>query len=157
MAFAMMVRLLPLCVLVPVTYAGSQAQRLPEATNVVLLHARVIDGTGAPAREDQALVIERGKIAQISNSADVKVPDGVRSIDLRGRTILPGLVMLHEHLSYDPGLPSGPGRGVSQPQPFTAPRLYLAFGVTTIRIAVRAHPYVDLISRGGLTAAKSLP
>jgi imidazolonepropionase-like amidohydrolase len=144
MTLAMTIRMLLLCVFVPALYAGTQAQDRADATSVVLLHARVIDGTGAPAREDQALVIERGKIARVTSAANVKVTEGVRSIDLRGQTILPGLVMLHEHLSFDPEGPTGTFAGVAQPQPFTAPRLYLAFGVTTIRTAATLHPYVDL-------------
>ena len=52
--------------------------------------------------------------------------------------MLPGFVMLHEHMS------SGLVDGVTSPQPFSSPRLYLAFGVTTIRTAGTDHPFIEL-------------
>jgi imidazolonepropionase-like amidohydrolase len=107
------------------------------ASVVALTNARIIDGTGAPPREGQTLVIERGKIVAVGNNADLKV-SGARTVDLKGRTVLPGLVMLHEHLIY---AASG---DFTHAQPFSAPRLYLAFGVTTIRTAGTDHPYVEL-------------
>jgi imidazolonepropionase-like amidohydrolase len=55
---------------------------------------------------------------------------------------MPGLVMLHEHLAYGAGAEEF--ADVAQPQPFSAPRLFLAYGVTTIRTAGTFHPYVDL-------------
>jgi enamidase len=81
-------------------YAISRTPPSAQALIVALTHARIVDGTGAPAREDQTLVIDGGRIALLGNHAEVRIPDGARMIDLRGRTILPGLVMLHEHFSF---------------------------------------------------------
>jgi hypothetical protein len=67
------------------------------------------------------------------------VPDGTCTLDLSGRTVLPGFVMLHEHLSS--GLA---GSTTTSPQPFSSPGLYLAFGVTTIQTARTDHPHVEL-------------
>ena len=104
-------------------------------SDIVLTNVRVIDGTGGPPRERQSLVISNGRIQQIGERASVKVPDQARVVDLSGRTVLPGLVMLHEHLHY-----GGPGPS----QTFSAPRLYLAFGVTTIRTAGTFYPFHEL-------------
>jgi hypothetical protein len=52
--------------------------------------------------------------------------------------------MLHEHM-FD-----GTAEIITIPQPFTSPRLYLAFGVTTIRTAGTDHPYVDLNVKRGI-------
>lgn len=111
---------------------------LRDATLVVLRHLRIIDGTGEPAKEDQTLVIEAGKIRALGSSAAIKVPEGARTLDLTGRTALPGLVMLHEHLQSDAS------DGLTHPEHFSYPRLYLAFGVTTIRTAGTDFPYMDL-------------
>ena len=71
-----------------------------EAASLALVHARVIDGTGAEPRIDQTLLVERGIIRAMGDSAHVSVPPGARVLDLAGRTVLPGLVMVHEHMFY---------------------------------------------------------
>ena len=63
---------------------------------VVLEHVRVIDGTGAPAREDQTLYLVDGRIAE-------QAPAGAQRLDLQGRTVMPGLVGMHDHLFYPMG------------------------------------------------------
>jgi len=72
--------------------------RGPEGT-LVLRNGRIFDGTGAPARAG-TLVIERNKIARIlpANSSDW--PKDAQVIDVSGKTILPGLIDLHTHLTY---------------------------------------------------------
>ena len=67
---------------------------------VVLTNVRIIDGTGAPATTNQSLVIEDGRIKAIGPSPQVAVPAGARVLDLSGRSVMPGLVMMHEHLNY---------------------------------------------------------
>src|SRR5215475_1344786 len=115
---------------------------LRDASVVVLTHVRIIDGTGAPAQEDQTLVIEGGKILAVSRSDQTKVPENARTLDLSGRTVLPGLVMLHEHLFWVYDMVGSVG--ISHPQHFSFPRLYLAYGVTTMRTAGTDFPYMDL-------------
>jgi hypothetical protein len=94
---------------------------------VALTHARVIDGTGAAAREDQTLIIRDGRIAVLGASGSIAVPGGAQVIDLSGKSVIPGLVMVHEHLFY----PTGPGVYGNVAESFT--RLYLAGGVTSMR------------------------
>src|SRR4051794_12611049 len=75
-------------------------------TNVVALtHVRVIDGTGAAPKTDQTIIIRDGRIASIGNSATAPAPAGALIMDLTGKSVIPGLVMVHEHLHY----PTGPG------------------------------------------------
>ena len=98
-----------------------------DAPVVALTHTRVIDGTGAPARADQTLIIRDGNIADVGNAAAVTVPEGATVIDLTGKSVMPGLVMLHEHLYYPVG------SGVYGQFGASFVRLYLAGGVTTMR------------------------
>jgi imidazolonepropionase-like amidohydrolase len=59
--------------------------------------ARVIDGTGKPAIENAILVIRNGRIEAVGRR--VKIPAGADRIDATGKTIIPGLICAHGHLS----------------------------------------------------------
>ncbi|MGE0121784.1 MAG: amidohydrolase family protein [Vicinamibacterales bacterium] len=109
-----------------------------DAPVVALTNARVIDGTGAAARPGQTVLLRQGTIAAIGPTAEVTVPADARTIDLAGKSVLPGLVMVHEHFYY----PTGPGVYGQLGQSFV--RLYLAGGVTTIRTAGNLNGYMDL-------------
>src|SRR6266581_4628460 len=67
---------------------------------VALTHAKVIDGTGAPAANDQTIVISGGKIQAVGLATTVRVPAGARVMDLTGRTVIPGMIGLHDHTFY---------------------------------------------------------
>lgn len=116
----------------------------------VLDHVRVIDGTGAPAKEDQAIVIANGKIQFIGPDASAAVPAGAQRMDRSGYTVIPGLVGMHDHLYYTNYAIQASGGKVAQPGmilveiPYSAPRLYLAAGVTTMRTTGSIEPYADL-------------
>jgi enamidase len=105
---------------------------------VALTNARVIDGTGAPAKDGQTLILRGGNIAVMGDSSRVKAPDGATTIDLTGKTVIPGLVMVHEHLYY----PTGPGVYGQLGGSFV--RLYLAGGVTTMRTGGNVNGFMDL-------------
>jgi len=109
-----------------------------EAPVVALTNVRVIDGTGAPARERQTIVIRDGNIAELGETSRVSVPSGATMIDLTGKTVIPGLVMLHEHLFYPTG------SGVYGPLGESFVRLYLAGGVTTMRTAGNLAGVMDI-------------
>ena len=109
-----------------------------DAPVIALTNARVIDGTGGPIREGQTILIKDGNIASIGAVSAVKPPEGARVIDLAGKTILPGLVMVHEHLYY----PTGPQVYGQLGESFT--RLYLAGGVTTMRTGGNVNGFMDL-------------
>jgi imidazolonepropionase-like amidohydrolase len=109
-----------------------------DAAVVALTHVRVIDGTGVPARDDQTIVIRNGRIAEIADAARVKAPDGATILDLAGKSVIPGLVMVHEHTYY----PTGPG--VYGQLGLSFARLYLAGGVTTMRTAGNTNGVMDI-------------
>jgi len=134
-----------------------------DAPTFVLEHVRVVDGTGEPAREDQSVVVSGGRIRAVGPTSSVKRPEGAKVLDYPGHTVLPGLVGMHEHLYYSASLvqqrrPEGgfPEPGVMlQEIPFTAPRLYLAGGVTTLRTTGSVEPTTDLTVKRRIDAGLS--
>lgn len=122
------------------TPADRQQMVRVEAPVVALTHVRVIDGTGAAPREDQTVVISGGKIQSVGPSAGASVPADARVLDLKGYTVLPGLVGMHNHLFF----PMGGSPPMYSDMGLSFPRLYLALGVTTIRTTGSVAPYTDL-------------
>ena len=115
---------------------------------IALTHARLIDGTGAPEQADRIVVIDGGKIASVL-PGDAPPPAGATVIDLTGKTVIPGLVGMHDHLFYiaRPNLDAGghADEPILAPQmSFSSPRMYLAAGVTTLRTTGSVEPYADL-------------
>ena len=86
------------------------------AGTYALVGARVIDGTDRPPIDDAAVLIRGGRIAAVGLRASVAIPPGSKVIDIRGRTIVPGLWDMHGHVSQIEWAPA-----------------YLAAGVTTVR------------------------
>jgi hypothetical protein len=122
-----------------------------DAPVFVLNHVRVIDGTGAAAQDDQSVVIANGKIQSMGAAGSAQVPEGAPQFDKTGYTIIPGLVGMHDHLYYTDSISvQRVGGRIGEPGlfiaeiPYTAPRLYLAAGVTTMRTTGSLEPYTDL-------------
>ncbi|HWN08484.1 MAG TPA: amidohydrolase family protein [Pyrinomonadaceae bacterium] len=111
-----------------------------EAPVIALTHVRIIDGTGAAPLEDQTIVIAAGKIQSVAASASATVPAGAQTLDLKGYTVLPGLVGMHNHLFF----PMGGSPPMYSNMGSSFPRLYLALGVTTIRTTGSVAPFTDL-------------
>lgn len=132
---------LPLVALAQVQFTpGVKPFIAVDAPVVALEHVRVIDGTGAPPEQDQTIVIDHGRISAVGRAGEVAVPAGAQRLDLPNRTVIPGLVGMHEHLFY----PSGGGVPIYTEHGMSFPRLYLASGVTTARTAGTLEPYTDL-------------
>jgi len=77
---------------------------LATPAQTVLLHATVIDGTGSAPLPDAAVVMSGGRITAMGPSAKIKVPEGAQVIDLAGKTIIPGIINAHSHISDDPAV-----------------------------------------------------
>src|SRR6266480_7071571 len=106
-----------------------------------LTHANLVDGTGSPAKPDQTIIIIKGRIVKIDNSSNIIVPKTAKIIDCSGKTIIPGMVMMHEHLFYGESVPPN---YLGLEMPISFPKLYLAGGATTIRTAGTTEPQTDL-------------
>jgi imidazolonepropionase-like amidohydrolase len=89
--------------------AASAADDAPKA----FTGARVIDGTGKAAVDNATIVVRNGRIEAVGRG--VRVPEGAQRIDLAGKTVIPGLVNAHGHVSSPDQL-----------------GLYARYGVTTV-------------------------
>ena len=103
-----------------------------------LTHVRVIDGRGGPALEDQTIVVSGNRIQAMGDAASTAIPNGAEVFEKAGYTVIPGLVGMHDHIFY----PAGSGH--YNTLEYSAPRLYLAAGVTTIRTTGGMEPYAEL-------------
>jgi imidazolonepropionase-like amidohydrolase len=139
-------------IIIPRSYYRRQAAKPPstfiteDAPVIALVHARVIDGTGSPTVDDQTIVISGGKIAAFGAFSTTQVPREARVINSSGKTVIPGLVMMHEHLfttssSITAAIHHRPEL-LQESLAFSL--MYLAGGVTTMRTAGSIDPESDL-------------
>lgn len=117
-----------------------------DAPVVAMTHVKLIDGTGAPARDDQTIVIDGARIVAVGPSHSVTIPAGARVLDLTGHTVLPGLVQLHEHTWLG-------GLRESVFMPWSA-QLSLAGGVTTAMTAGTRFPDEELELKRAIDAGE---
>jgi len=126
-----------------------------DAPVIVLNNVRLIDGTGAPARERMRIDIDHGKITNVQSAMLRNAfPPDAKVIDLGGKTVFPGMVGMHEHLYYATPLEPKDGVVFFGEAPDSAPRLYLAAGVTTARTAGSVEPYADIQLKKSIDAGQ---
>jgi cytosine/adenosine deaminase-related metal-dependent hydrolase len=65
---------------------------------LAIVHAGLIDGTGAPLREDMTVIVSGGRIARIGRSQETAVDPDATIVEARGRFVIPGLWDMHQHL-----------------------------------------------------------
>jgi imidazolonepropionase-like amidohydrolase len=105
---------------------------------LALVGGRIIDGTHTPPIEDGTLLIHDGRIVAVGPRSSVAIPPGTKTIDVRGKTIIPGLWDMHAHVAL-------PEWGLE----------YLGVGVTTIRDMGGEVPFLTAF-RDGLLGGKVL-
>lgn len=115
---------------------------------ILIRDVQLIDGTGAAARAGMSVLIENGRIAQVAPSVDLTDVGDTTVIDGHGKTLMPGLVLMHEHMFYPTG------RANYTEMVYSFPRLYLAGGVTSLRTAGTMAPYADLNLRDEILAGR---
>lgn len=132
---------------VPMRSAASFVRYAEES--IAITDVRLVDGSGAPPRDHQTVVIAGDRIAAAGDGRTIRLPPGATKVDGRGRTLIPGLVATHEHLFWT--APNAPGPYLRS-MPFSFPRLYLAGGVTTARTTGSIAPWTDLAIAEGVAA-----
>jgi enamidase len=118
-----------------------------DAPVVAITNVKVVDGTGAPPRGNQTIVMSDGVITALGPAGSTQVPAGARMIDGKGKTVIPGLIHMHEHLFYT-NL-TGKSYGYNA-ETFT--KLYLSGGVTSMRTAGSMHFAGDMSVRDSINA-----
>ncbi|MDW3647636.1 MAG: amidohydrolase family protein [Bacteroidia bacterium] len=108
--------------------------------NYLLQNLNILDGRGNSVQEDMDIWIEGEIIKEIGK--DLAIPPGARVLDLSGKSVIPGFVMLHEHMFYPKSTPDQ-AYGLDQ-MSYSFPLLYLAGGVTMMRTAGSIMPQADV-------------
>jgi imidazolonepropionase-like amidohydrolase len=103
------------------------------AETTVLKNVTVIDGTGAPAMANSAIVMTNGKIAWVGPVASLKAPSDAKVEDMSGKFVMPGIIDAHVHI--------GLMHDVTQDEKYFTPenvnadlKQYAAYGVTTVQV-----------------------
>ena len=122
----------------PVEGSPAASYVIVDAPAVVLNGVTILDGTAGPAQRDQTILIEGNRISAIGPTGTVDIPEGAEVMDLAGHTVMPGMMGLHDHLYYT----AAGGRAAQLT--YSAPRLYLGSGVTTVRTTGSQQPYAEL-------------
>lgn len=131
----------------PVLAPSTRAFLAIDTPIVALTGVILIDGTGGPPRDNQTIVVRDGRIESVGATGKIAIPPLAKVVDLRGHTVIPGFVGLHEHTYLG---------GISRTSPMLhSALLYLASGVTTALTAGSMLPYHELnmkrlIERGEL-------
>ncbi|WP_445456535.1 amidohydrolase family protein [Flavobacterium sp. HNIBRBA15423] len=113
---------------------------------MVLTNATIVDGTGKSIKQNQTVIIENGIFKAIGNATDIEIPEKATTINLKGKTIIPGIVGMHNHL-HIPGFPF-----VGD----VAAKLYLASGVTTIQTCGAASPDKEIALSKAIEQGKQI-
>lgn len=91
----------------------------PAGGRFAIQNVKVIDATGAPAREGMDVFVQGDRIERIDPTG-APIDEGLRVIDGRGKTLIPGLIEMHAHTSL-------PAYGSRQG------KIWLSYGVTSMR------------------------
>jgi len=108
---------------------------------VAITNVTIIDGTGNAIKENQDILFVNNRITSIVNSGNLKIQKNAKIINGTGKTVIPGLIMMHEHLFYAKPF-AGNYKAVHMTNTF--PKMYLAGGVTTMRTAGSIEANSDL-------------
>ena len=81
---------------------------------IAIVNCTLIDGTGKDPLKKGAIFIENEKIKAIGGRGEVEIPNDTKTIDVQGKTVIPGLIDSHVHFSGGRPIRAGigtPGRG----------------------------------------------
>jgi imidazolonepropionase-like amidohydrolase len=105
---------------------------------------RLVDGTGAPALEGAAMLVDGERIKAVGRAADIGIPEGAEVIDAApGATLMPGLIDAHVHLAYS---------GAVDPEAFRAESASVEYPAMALRAARYARETLDY----GYTAVRDM-
>jgi imidazolonepropionase-like amidohydrolase len=126
-----------------------------DSSTIAFTHCKLADVKHLKMLEDQTVIVRNGMITAVADSKKLAPPAGSTVIDLTGKSLLPGFVLLHEHMYYAAYSADFTYLHVKE-LPYTFPKLYLACGATTIRTAGSVEPYSDLNLKRDIDQGKIL-
>ncbi len=133
--------------------ANTASAQAPTPKRTVIRAGRVLNVRTGELRANQAIVIEGDKIAQFAPSSEVKAAPGDMTIDLPDATLLPGLIDMHTHLTFELSSLSYEGLKISTAREALHgarnARRTLEAGFTTVR-NVGAKDYADIALRDAI-------
>jgi len=103
---------------------------MASAQTFVVEHARLIDGNGGAAVEDSALVVEDGRITYAGPFAGAAIPAGAQRMNMRGKTIVPGIINGHGHVGLTKDLKQDQAN-YTRANVIKTLQIYASYGVTT--------------------------
>jgi imidazolonepropionase-like amidohydrolase len=124
-----------------------------EGTPSFIKAGQLIDVLAGSTLSNQVIVIQDERIIEVADAADVTIPDGATVIDLSDKTVMPGLIDMHVHLTSDHRFHGYQGLGISVPRSalygvLNASKTMNA-GFTTVR-NVGASGYADVALRDAI-------
>ena len=129
--------------------SAAHAETVPPREKIAIVGADVLPMTATERLRDQTILVDGDRIIAVAPRDRTAVPAGYRSIDARGKVVMPGLVDMHMHLSPEPG--------ANWDSTQRALAISLAKGVTTARVMTGAprHPEVRAkVEAGTLTGPR---
>ena len=123
--------------------------------SIAFTHCKLADVKHLKVLDDQTVIVRNGIITAMGDSKKLPVPTECTVVDLTGKSLLPGFILLHEHMYYAAYPADFSYLNVRQ-LPITFPKLYLACGATTIRTAGSVEPYSDLNLKRDIDRGKIL-
>jgi len=126
-----------------------------DTSAIAFIHCKLADVRHLKVLDDQTVVVRNGIITAVGDSKHLPAPAGTLVVDLTGKSLLPGFVLLHEHMFYAAYSRDFTWLHVKE-LPYTFPKLYLACGATMIRTAGSVEPYSDLNLKRDIDRGKIL-
>ncbi len=128
--------------------AGVRDHVTVDAPAFAITNVTLIDGTGTPAQRGRTVVVRDGRISAVGAAGQVDT-SGLEIVNGAGHTLIPGMTGLHNHLYYT----AAGGRGMQLN--FSAPRLYLGAGVTTVRTTGSRNAYSEINLKNEIDAGRT--
>lgn len=138
--------LILVCIVAQISYGQTFSKQVTDYiaiqdSTVLIKNVTLIDGSGGEVKYNQDILLINDRIVDIGQLTEINIPEGASVIDGKGKTVIPGLIMMHEHLFH--AKPFFGSYKIVQ-MAHTFPQMYLAGGVTTMRTAGGIEVNADL-------------